>query len=865
MLFQRQNAEVVTLGSTLGVGGEGSVYPIAEDQYLVAKVYHQITDERIYKLAAMLANPPDDPMAGKHTSIAWPVDLLFTTDSNPHVVGYLMPRVSDMRPVFDFYNPKTRRQHCPHFNYSYLYRAGRNLASAVHALHTRGYVIGDVNESNILVSDTTLVTLVDTDSFQVPDAKHNCIWRCPVGKAEFTPPELQGRKFADVDRMPEHDLFGLGVMIFQMLMEGQHPFAGKFQGLGDPPPVEQRISSGHFPHGRNGNAPYDPPPSGLPFATLNPSLQQLFRQCFVDGHRNPKARPDAQTWRYALQGAEDSMKRCSTNDQHFYSGHLGECPWCFRASQLGGRDAFPSVDAVRRGDHLRPPPRRAPSSHTIQSSSGNVPPLVQTRPPSSAGIPTVVRTPPSPLQRQKASIGKILTAAAIALIVVVLVGRAVFRSGTKPPEPTADASQITKPTPESAGMNAEAMFKQGDNYCFGKGVAQDYAEAAKWYRKAAALGSAGAMDNLGNLYRDGQGVTQNYTESVKWYQKAAELGDAHAMCNLGNSYFTGQGVAHDYTEAAQWWRKAAELGNTNTMFNLGVLYSTGQGVTQDYTEAVKWYRKVADLGNADAMYNLGLLYDNGQGVEQDRAEAAKWCRKAADLGNAKAMATLGRLYGSGVIAAPDYAEAMKWFRKAAEQGDANGQLSLGYCYNNGWGVEKNLTEAVKWWRMAAEQGDAKAQLNLGTCYANGFGVEKNPTEAVKWFRKAAELGKATAQTQLGSCYYNGFGVEKNPTEAVEWFRKSAEQGDVGAFSGLGRCYLTGAGIEKNPTEAVKWFRKAAEQGDADGQFNLAACYYNGSGVEKNQSAAVAWCRKAAENGNADAIAFFRSTGNSPQQ
>ena len=468
MLFQRQNAEVVTLGSTLGVGGEGSVYPIAEDQHLVAKVYHQITDERIYKLAAMLANPPDDPMAGKHTSIAWPVDLLFTTDSNPHVVGYLMPRVSDMRPVFDFYNPKTRRQHCPLFNYSYLYRAARNLASAVHALHARGYVIGDVNESNILVSDTTLVTLVDTDSFQVPDAKHNCIWRCPVGKPEFTPPELQGRRFADVDRAPEHDLFGLGVVIFQMLMEGTHPFAGKFQGLGDPPPVEQRISSGHFPHGRNGNVPYDPPPTGLPFATLNPNLQQLFRQCFVDGHRNPKARPDAQTWRYALQGAEDAMKRCSTNDQHFYSGHLGVCPWCIRRQQLSGRDAFPSADAVRRGQHLRPAPRQTATPSATPLSGHQAQPLrmpssqgptrVQQTPPSWAGIPspTIRRTPPPPppTPTRTISLGGILKVAVV-LVVLFFVGRSLFWNKPEPTAnaPTTSSTKETHPTTPPASAD----------------------------------------------------------------------------------------------------------------------------------------------------------------------------------------------------------------------------------------------------------------------------------------------------------------------------------------------------------------------------------------------------------------------------
>ena len=183
----------------------------------------------------MVANPPENPMAQEwHIAIAWPFDLLRTVDDSQRIVGFLMPCVKGMYPILDFYNPKTRRQKCPFFNYRYLHRAASNLAAAVGALHAREYCIGDVNESNILVSDTALVTLVDTDSFQVREAANGTVYRCPVGKPEFTPPELQGKSFGQLDRTPEHDLFGLAVLIFQLLMEGSHPFSGIFQGIGDP-------------------------------------------------------------------------------------------------------------------------------------------------------------------------------------------------------------------------------------------------------------------------------------------------------------------------------------------------------------------------------------------------------------------------------------------------------------------------------------------------------------------------------------------------------------------------------------------------------------------------------------------------------
>ena len=170
---------------------------------LAAKIYRRPTAEHAAKLAGMLAAPPADPMrAAGHVSIAWPVDLLLATDGSWEVAGYLMPRATGMALALDYYNPRARRARAPLFNTFYLLRAASNLATTVDALHQRGCVIGDVNESNVLVAPTALVTLLDTDSFQVTDRARGAIYRCPVGKPEFTPPELQGADFRQAIRTP---------------------------------------------------------------------------------------------------------------------------------------------------------------------------------------------------------------------------------------------------------------------------------------------------------------------------------------------------------------------------------------------------------------------------------------------------------------------------------------------------------------------------------------------------------------------------------------------------------------------------------------------------------------------------------------
>jgi len=61
-------------------------------------------------------------------------------------------------------------------------------------------------------------------------------------------------------------------------------------------------------------------------------------------------------------------------------------------------------------------------------------------------------------------------------------------------------------------------------YDYGRGVPQDYAEAMRWYRKAADQGNAGAQNNIGTLYDNGQGVRQDLPQARAWMQKAAASG-----------------------------------------------------------------------------------------------------------------------------------------------------------------------------------------------------------------------------------------------------------------------------------------------------------------------------------------------------
>lgn len=344
MIFADELGREVRLGRQISFGSEGQILEVNGEPHLVAKVYWNPTEDSKSKLEAMQRNPPPAPGGTTgHVFICWPQRLLFKSGAG---VGFLMPRVDISRSyqLFKLYSYEERVACLPGFTWAYLMRAGANLASVVAAVHARGYVIGDLNESNVFVTRSALVQLVSCDSWQVP-APHGGYFRCTVGTTGFRAPELQGRDLSKIDRTPAHDRFALGVLLFHMLMEGIHPFDGVWKDTaGEEPSTGMKIKEGCCPY--TGSPRIDPPPNALPLDILPAELRSLFVRCFSAGGRGregAEARPTAQEWLAALSDSQRKLRACSRNSQHVYGAHNETCPWCERALKFGARDLFPPI------------------------------------------------------------------------------------------------------------------------------------------------------------------------------------------------------------------------------------------------------------------------------------------------------------------------------------------------------------------------------------------------------------------------------------------------------------------------------------------------------------------------------------------
>jgi DNA-binding helix-hairpin-helix protein with protein kinase domain len=342
----------LTLTRRVGSGGEAEVFEVAERPGMVCKRYRQPTRERADKLHVMVASPPEGTTAGGHVSIAWPVELVM--GAGDEVSGFLMPRI-DARaaiPVFQVYNPASRLQLAPGFTWRYLLRTARNVAAIVDSLHAAGYVVGDLNESNLLVDRRALVSLVDCDSMQVTDAATGRVHHSPVGKPEFLAPELHGADLAAVERTPASDAFALTVLVCQLLMEGVHPFAGVWRGPGEPPPMATRIRRGWS--ALRPLSPVVPPPHAVPFGALPPDVRRLVRRGLS---RRPSRRPAAWEWVAVLEEVDDRLRTCRRSPHHHHGGRSPfhrSCPWCARIDR-GLPDPFPGPSGASSLTR-RPPP-----------------------------------------------------------------------------------------------------------------------------------------------------------------------------------------------------------------------------------------------------------------------------------------------------------------------------------------------------------------------------------------------------------------------------------------------------------------------------------------------------------------------------
>ncbi|NJO91045.1 MAG: hypothetical protein HC831_20335 [Chloroflexia bacterium] len=149
-----------------------------------------------------------------------PLDLLF---SYSEIVGFTMEYAgSDYFPFSALFN----RSFCQRNAISDKFKTtiANKLIEAVKQAHFNGFVIGDLNQYNVLVNKSGDIKLIDVDSYETPGHKHTGILL----------DEIRDYYYKGIVSM-NSDYFALSVLLFYLLTY-THPFKGvheKYKSLAE--------------------------------------------------------------------------------------------------------------------------------------------------------------------------------------------------------------------------------------------------------------------------------------------------------------------------------------------------------------------------------------------------------------------------------------------------------------------------------------------------------------------------------------------------------------------------------------------------------------------------------------------------------
>ncbi|MFL6798056.1 MAG: hypothetical protein ACJ8F3_11655 [Xanthobacteraceae bacterium] len=300
----------VTPVKELGRGLTGTVSAISSDKafkrYFSGFLKDEMRAAMLEKITIMAFHFAELAALKEHP-LAWPLGPVFESQKElaelsaqkqiafdtREFCGFLMPRVHNLYNLedvgtLDTLGPRriTGRDRV---------RIARRIAEIMQILHDAGFVVGDINTRNVVVSsDTLLPTFLDCDSFQYRRFS-------PLsGMIEFASPHVlervqkNGGKFDGVLRTKEDDGHGLAVLVFGMLMNGRHPY----DCSGASPHVNDRkgaIMARDFPYSPLSQSKPPTSEEADHYNTFDRDLKLLFEKVLLRGEPVPAA-----TWVEAL-------------------------------------------------------------------------------------------------------------------------------------------------------------------------------------------------------------------------------------------------------------------------------------------------------------------------------------------------------------------------------------------------------------------------------------------------------------------------------------------------------------------------------------------------------------------------------------
>jgi hypothetical protein len=290
--------------------------------------------------------------------------------------------------------------------------------------------------------------------------------------------------------------------------------------------------------------------------------------------------------------------------------------------------------------------------------------------------------------------------------------------------------------------DAVKQFNLACNYLNGLYGLNRINDAMKYFLLSAKQGNLDAQHALATRYRRRDViVANNDAEAFKWYMSAALGGRPDSQCSVGTCYACGEGVAKNPTEANKWFLKAAEQGYAIAQGNLAVHLDNGIGCEPNPAEAKKWYKKSAQGGYEIAQYNLACLLLRENSKDKENPEIIQLLTDAAKSGMVDAMNLLFKLYWTGQYTKINKELAIQQITHASNSGDTSAMVILGKILIDEDEGMLDVKKGKEWLIRAALSGNSEAPLWASVACQLGDGkkhTEEDVIDGMAWLHIAVE-------------------------------------------------------------------------------------------------------------------------------
>ena len=345
------NVKTITFNKKpIAEGGEGIVL-LSTDQRYIGKIYRQeIVRSADHMLEIIKASP--EPSNEAYDRLAWPLYLI--PDHELRVRGVVTENAGykTWKEQLIWYlaaRPFKALDLAKRGNFKGFVQIALDIAKALRYLNLKGYGHADLSGRNILVNPIEgRAVVIDLDGLVVPGHMEGSV----IGTPGFIAPELVDGILQKSFVKPSavSDRHALAVIMFQLLL-WHHPLLdGSRSALNQDASLDDllRTSSAHavYVHDPNNNINRMKDPH-IPVESLGQEMVELFRRAFVEGIKDPNARPHPSDWEHALRNLLQDLVSCS-NDKCYWKyfpslgGDQDICPIC----RSGAKD-LPTFGMIR--------------------------------------------------------------------------------------------------------------------------------------------------------------------------------------------------------------------------------------------------------------------------------------------------------------------------------------------------------------------------------------------------------------------------------------------------------------------------------------------------------------------------------------